>query len=465
MTRPGRALAGDPAREPMNPGSRKSPAERAADELLQSLERQVANPAPARVLVGFSGGLDSSVLLTALTRLAGGPRLEAVHIDHGWHAESAAWAAHCEAAAGALGVRCTVRRVDAAPAPGQSREAAAREARYAVFESLLGDNDLLLTAHHADDQLETLLLRLVRGTGVRGLRAIHREATLGRGRLLRPLLDRTRSELERVAAHWDVPVLDDPSNSDLSIDRNHIRARVLPALVERWPAAPQLAARAAAHMQSAAELLDALARIDAGEDVEYDRFPLVRLDPLVPSRRANLLGFLLRQVGLPAPDQRQLDELVRQLERAPDAAIHVGWRGGEARSYRARLYLQPPFDMAARHGPVGTVGPGEPWHGPEGRLRLERDPGGLPDSPASLPLTVAFREGGERFIPPGSTHHKSLKQWFQEQRVVPWMRDRIPLLFAGDELVAIGDEIVGGSTVSRARTGLHPVWTDHPRIR
>lgn len=418
---------------------------------------------PERVVVAFSGGLDSTVLLHACARLEARPPLAAVHVDHRLHPDSASWARHCADVAAALGIDCAVLEVDAAPAPGQSPEAAARVARYAALERWLGGGDLLVTAHHGDDQLETLLLRILRGTGVRGLRAIRFRRRLGRGQVARPLLAFSRAELARVATARGLEAVVDPSNADLRFDRNYLRAEVLPAMRQRWPAAHRVAERLARHMEQADTLLEALAAIDAGDSADPARMPVARLLELPPARRVNLLRHLIRLAVLPVPDERVLAELDRQIRVAPDSAAAVKWTGGEARLYRRQLYLLGPLPPS-RPGPAGTLDPSHGWSGPEGRLHLERaDGAGLPGNLIEAGLGVAFRRGGERFVPAGSRQHKSLKHWFQEQHVVPWMRDRMPLLFAGGELVAVADLAVADIRDVDAEPRWRPVWSQHPR--
>ena len=279
---------------------RSSKTKLAESRLLQHVEQFVSNLAgDERVLVGFSGGLDSTVLLHALHRVT--ERLAAVHVDHQLQAESSNWAQHCRRVAESIGIDCAVLAVDAAAQPGDSPEAAARAARYKAWADFVAPDQLLVTAHHADDQLETLLLRLLRGAGVRGMSGI-RTAYSGEAlRVHRPLLSLTRADLALVAADWRLSWIDDPSNDDQRFDRNFVRASVLPAMTARWPGAGAAAVRLAAHMNEAEGLLGELAEIDLGECTTPDRFPVDRLMALTPARRGNLLRYLIRSSGLPVP--------------------------------------------------------------------------------------------------------------------------------------------------------------------
>ena len=203
---------------------------------------------PPRLTVAFSGGLDSTVLLAALCRLGLAASVRAVHVDHGLHPESAQWSAHCAATAAAFGAEFAAVRVAVDRASRQGLEAAAREVRYRALGELLAPGEWLLTAHHGDDQLETLLLRLLRGTGVRGLRGIIAFGPFAAGSLGRPLLKFTREQLRAQALAWNLPWLEDPSNREPRHDRNYLRLQVLPALLARWPEAAHSAERLAEQM-------------------------------------------------------------------------------------------------------------------------------------------------------------------------------------------------------------------------
>ena len=215
--------------------------------------------------IGLSGGLDSCVLLQLLAearqaaaRTSPLPTLTAVHVDHQLSAHSPGWSRHCEALCRSLEVELVIRRVVVA-AGATGPEAAAREARYAVFEELVGPGDLLLLAHHLDDQVETLFLRLMRGAGTRGLAGMPRQRRLGKGELCRPLLAFTRESLEDFATERGLAWVEDESNCDLSPDRNYLRHRVLPRLEERWPA---YRASVAASIDAVADAETALAALD-----------------------------------------------------------------------------------------------------------------------------------------------------------------------------------------------------------
>ncbi|HEY8508783.1 MAG TPA: tRNA lysidine(34) synthetase TilS, partial [Steroidobacteraceae bacterium] len=217
----------------------------------------------AHLCVALSGGVDSSVLLAALAEGKQTRRnLRAIHIEHGLHPDAPRWSAHCSALAKKLGVPLEVHRIRVTHTRGTSLEESARRARYALLESLLRRDEVLLTAHHADDQLETVLLQLLRGAGLPGLAAMADIAPFGPGWLARPLLSRTRAEIETWARAHDLEWVEDETNADERFDRNYLRRRVLPLLRERWPGAAAAVSRSARHAAEAQRLLEALARAD-----------------------------------------------------------------------------------------------------------------------------------------------------------------------------------------------------------
>jgi tRNA(Ile)-lysidine synthase len=429
-----------------------------------------AQPLPPRLTIAFSGGLDSTVLLVGLARLKLPTRLRAAHVDHGLQPQSAAWTAHCAATAAALGVEFAAVRVAVDRQSSHGLEAAARDARYGALAELLAPGEWLLTAHHADDQLETLLLRLTRGTGVRGLRGIIDFGPFAAGLLGRPLLTLTRAQLHAQALAWNLSWLDDPSNREARHDRNYLRLRVLPPLLERWPSAVQHAGRLAAQMSDAEQLLDSMAAEDARPLVAPWHVPRAVLAALAPARQRNLLRYLLRTLGLGAPSASKLEELRAALnESHPESRALVRWPAGEGRIFREALHLGAPLPSASPPDYAAQLAVGESWAGPEGRIELVPTVGngGVPESWLAGGLALRFRAGGERFRPRGRQQHHSLKHLFQESGVVPWMRDRVPLLFRGGALVAIGDlwvsADVDAAPTSESRWRVQ--WTQHPAIR
>ena len=392
-----------------------------------------------RFVVGFSGGLDSTVLLHALYDLLGDLRpatpVCVVHVHHGLHPEADQWSAHCTAICEGLAVPCTVVRVNARPKQGESLEAAARKARYQALGALLEAGDCLLTAHHRDDQAETLLLQLLRGAGLAGLAAMPACRRLGSGGHARPLLDFPRVALKTWADQQGLVWLDDPGNERDDLDRNYLRQTVMPVLHKRWPATAKVLARAARHQAEAMGLLEELAQIDlakaygrAGETLSVQV-----LNTLSPERQRNALRAWIRGQGYLPPSTRRLAAIQQMLSARWDAQAHVAWQGAEVRRYRGDLYLMAPL---APHDPAQVIGwdlvaPLDlPWLG----LRLA--PQALPVQ-INGPVTVRFRQGGERIQRRGRLYHESLKKLFQAQGIPPWRRERIPLIYEGEALCCV----------------------------
>lgn len=438
-------------------------------KLSAGLDRLPVPDPSCGIAVAFSGGLDSAVLLAGLRRLVLDRPVRALHVDHGLHPHSADWERDCEAAARALGVAFCSARVTIHPGAGRSLEAAAREARYRALAGMAKPGELLLTAHHADDQLETVLLRLLRGSGVRGLRGITECGQLGAGYLGRPLLRISRREIRAVAEAWGLRWLEDPSNQDLRFDRNYLRAEILPRIKNRWPGAGATVGRTAQQMADAQAILEEIARADASAIDDPARVPQRRLLEIPVPRRRILLRHLIAQLGLPTPTARQLDTLLRAIAvERPDAQTRVQWPGGEGRMHGGCLYLLAPLGEGSGPDYQGRLSAEAPWTGPEGRVELCRaPPPGLPDAWVREGLTLRFRAGGERFRPLGAAYGRALKKTLQEASVLPWMRGRIPLLYRAGALVAVGDLWLSDAVREQgAGEGAWRIrWTDHPPLR
>jgi len=409
---------------------------------LAQLGRRVTS---RQLCVAVSGGLDSHVLLHALASLRGERRtfeLRAVHVNHHLHDQADPAQSAAEIFARGMSVPLSVFHVDVPQGGPESIEAAAREARYRVIRESMRKNELLLTAHHRDDQFETVLLQLLRGAGVAGLSAMPRLARFGPGWHARPLLQFDRDTLTQYARANGVVWADDPTNQDTRFDRNYLRHTILPLVLARWPAACANVTRSAGHLAEAGELLDELAAADvrAAADGAALRIPALRV--LSPERQRNALRHWIRAGGRKPPPTSRLREILAQvLDARPEAAPVIEWEHYEARRYRDRLYVNDSIP-----GTPETVA--WDWHrqseldlGPGlGRLRIAPpDASGLPVEKLPNPLRVKWREGSASLRPDARRPSRTLKHLFQEAGIVPWMRQRIPLLFAGKSLVAVGD--------------------------
>ncbi|MGD8483544.1 MAG: tRNA lysidine(34) synthetase TilS [Thioalkalispiraceae bacterium] len=405
-------------------------------------------PQLSRYCVAFSGGVDSHVLLHLLSQLhqlQPSFRLRAIHIDHGLHPDSSAWAAHCQQVCDELAVPLEIIRVEVNERHAQGLEAAAREARYSAFRQCLGKDEGLLMAHHQDDQAETLLLQLFRGAGVAGLAAMPGYLAFEQGALLRPLLALRRTQLVDYAKQHQLDWVDDPSNLEARFDRNFLRHQVIPTLTARWPALSGNLSRVAAHQAEAAALLDELAQQDHQHCMGELSMTLSikALAKIAPARQRNLLRYWLKQVcQLPLPDSRHLQRILDEvLPAAPVASPQVAWADVEVRRYRDGLYAHYQSsveDLSAAFVRLSWPNPVEPLLLPDGtQLTMQRCQGqGLKQASAD-DISVGYRQGGESCRPLGRGHRHSLKKLMQEWGVPPWQRGRIPLIFVGDELAQV----------------------------
>lgn len=398
-------------------------------------------PCNGRWLVGFSGGADSYALLHALAAVEGlGREVLAVHVHHALQPQAEEWASQCAGMAQALGVQFEVLRVDVRETSAQGVEAAAREARYAALERRVKPGDVLLTAHHRDDQAETLLLQLLRGAGPAGLAGMPRLAPFGAGWHARPLLEQTRESLQEYLRLRDLEWIEDPSNRALNAARNYLRHRIMPELHARWPAAGRTLARAARHQAETLELTTALGRSDIEEasGAEPGTLSVAALRILSRARLHNALRVWLADKDLPLPNVARLEQVRRRvLEAAEDAQPHLRWSGGELRRYRDALYAMtplPPHDPAQVIAwdrfdkPLDIPSLGRELSVAEVRSDLDAL------RCAGEPVSIRFRRGGERCRVRGKAHSRALKTLLQEAGVPPWERDRIPLLYVGDQL-------------------------------
>ena len=431
-------------------------------ENLAALELQAAKP--HRYVIAFSGGMDSTVLAHALSAADSGIPVIAVHIDHGLHEDSARWSEQCEAFAKSLGIEYRSRQVSVPQNTGKGLEAAAREARYEALHDELEHQDWLLSAHHREDQAETLLINLVRGSGPAGIAGIGAIRRFGPGWLARPLLQVDRAALREYADAHDLRWVDDPSNADRRFDRNFLRHDVLPRLKARWPDIAARLQRSAMHAGEAAELLADLAKLDLETlGGRPERLPIEGLLALTPGRQRNVLRLSLRELGLSTPTALQLERILDEVVPArEDAQPHVSWSGASVRRYRNGLYLMP--EHLAATPEAGAIGGERVILGPGlGVLRFEKNAEcGLSAEIVGQGLRLDVRQGGEEFRPNGQGHTRKLKKLLQEEGVVPWMRDRVPLVYAGDHLVAVGDLWIAAGAASSPGVGLH--WHDRPAL-
>lgn len=413
------------------------------DALTRALQRALATWPDGALCVGFSGGPDSSVLLHALSTLpqARARGLRAVHVDHGLHAESRQWAEHCQAFCVRLDVPLDVRRVQVDRQSGKGPEAAARDARHAAFVDMLQPGESLLTAHHRDDQAETVLLKLLRGAGTEGLGGMRERRRFGGGWLWRPLLDVPREVLANYLHEHAIDSIDDPSNQSMHYARNFLRLDILPRLADHWPKATQAINHGAGLNRQTADFIrqcsgEALITLLHPQDHSLDAQGWLQLHPAL---HGPVLEMWLHGRRLPAPSVGQREQLLRQArDAATDRVPLVRWPGTAVHIWRGRLHAHPPLPEV----PAGwkTV-----WHGEA--LELPGAGGTLQliatDGPSSTPvpaLEVRLGQPGMRLRPAGDRHTRHLRDLYQQAGIPPWRRPRLPCIHAADgTLLAVAD--------------------------
>jgi len=414
------------------------------------------------LLVAVSGGLDSIALLHALAANAAACArgLRALHVDHGLHPSSGEWADHVRLQCAALQVPLQVQRVQVDLAGGLGPEGAARAARHAAFADALPAGGILVAAHHADDQAETVLLRLLRASGSDGLAGMRALRPLALGWLARPWLEVPRADIARMARSAGLHWIEDPSNADLQPARNRLRHAVIPELVAHWPHAVTNLARSAGLLaqtgaRDARNLTRDLALRLRGDPAVLDAQGLHALDA---GERGALLRHWLLDLRLPPPDARALIQLTGLLA-APrgDAVSVVRWPGAELRLWRGHLHAMRPLAAAAIDWTCAWDGRTPLTLADGASLRIE---GAI----AALALRVQARRGGERIVLSPARPPQSVKHSLQALGVPPWLRARAPFVWHGDALWAVGDWLLAGEFQhTLTAMGAHLRCTHAPR--
>ncbi|WP_298446761.1 tRNA lysidine(34) synthetase TilS [uncultured Marinobacter sp.] len=393
-----------------------------------------------RLWVALSGGLDSTLLLHLAALCHSGVR--ALHINHQLQANAGDTEVFCREFCAELDIPLTVQPVSVklGAGPGEGLEEAARKARYSVFETLLEPDDVLLMAHHGDDQAETVLFRMFRGSGVAGLAGMPETRPLGQGRLARPLLGVDRAELELHARQAGLSWVDDPSNTDQKFDRNFLRISILPALKKRWPGLNQRLRHSAGACSESDFLNQRLAELQwRSLGGHKRRLPVAGLGALSLVEQKNLLRWWVLRAGYDVPSISDWSQVLGDLlQAAEDRSPELRGDNYSLRRFQGELYLVPESADLPKE-PV-TLQFGEPVQWGEWTIRL------IPSftaKAATPPIRICTRQGGERIRFHAGGQSKSLKKWLQEQAVPPWERLRLPLVFRGvepeKELIAIGD--------------------------
>jgi len=410
------------------------------DELI---ELAIKHSKPSRYIVGYSGGMDSTVLLYALKSIESDIPIEAVHINHQVNDRSNEWENFCCKNAARLGVNYSAYKVNIDFLSGKGAEGSMREARYSVFNDFMKKDDWLLTAHHLNDQTETLLLNLFRGSGPDGLSGINIIRSFSRGKLVRPLLNIDQKHLKAYAKEKNLNWIDDSSNNDNNLDRNYLRNRIIPKIESRWTSLNKRLAKVTQLSNETKIHLADLAEIDLKQVGEVDCYNLDSFRELSESRQRNLLRYSVSKMRLPSPRYNQLLQISKTIvNSASDASPIVSWPGVDVRRYQNCLYLLPKMAVNNKLSELKIFTDNQPISLGNGMgsisLVTSNNPG-IDKEIARQGLTVVFREGGENLRPLNSDYNRKLKKLLQEEKIFPWMRNKIPILVFDNEIVCVAD--------------------------
>ena len=397
-----------------------------------------------RIYIGYSGGIDSHVLLhwcASLTHLKN--KIIAVYVHHGLQVAADSWAEHCQYTAQALDVRFKSIRVNATARRGESPEEAARNARYQALQSLLSRGDVLMIAQHQEDQLETVLLQLFRGSGLKGLSGMPEMIAFGQGLLARPLLNVSKQLINDYALTHDLKWIEDPSNQSNVYDRNYLRNEILPLLKQRWPMVAKTVARSASHCADAQRLVNV-----HGEGLFSQVYNPVnstlnisKLQAFGYNEQVLIIRHWFGAMGLKMPSQSFLGQLfIQVLAAREDSDPVLLGQAHEWRRYRNELYCLPCRLEESLEEILWDSRQESVMIGHRLRLSWSIASTGIPLTQwQQASITIKYRRGGEKISLPKRQGRHDLKKLFQEADIPPWQRNTLPLIYLDNQLAAIGD--------------------------
>ncbi len=393
--------------------------------------------------VACSGGLDSSVLLHlfSINKNKIKQDIEVLYVNHGLQEEAGDWGLFCKKLCQQYDIAYTQLEIKENYPKGVSVEAWAREKRYSLIENLMGDHDVLFTAHHLDDQVETFFLQALRGAGPRGLASMPIVKNYSNALHARPLLNYSRENLKEYAEENKLDWHEDKSNMDYRYDRNYLRHRVMPVIEDKWPSYRQTISRLISHQKESKKILDEIACADL-EQALHNNIMCLNLNyinELSIERQKNLIFFWLNELSLDSPGSINIEQVISNIiysntEKAPC----VNWKNTEIRRYKNMLYASKKIE---KHDVDA-----EYYWKPERVLNIldetliakSRCGKGISKTKTNgADFVVRYRHGGEKIQPDYLSHSKTVKQLFQEKAVLPWLRDRIPLVYINGKLAVI----------------------------
>lgn len=400
------------------------------------------------IVVAYSGGRDSHVLLKAFHQVLLDRKdyqLSAVHVDHGLHPKSKDWADHCVKICQSYQIPIKIISLQLDLQQGQSVEAIARERRYIAFADLLLTNEILVVAHTQEDQAETFLLQLLRGSGPMGLASAPAWKKLGKGWIARPLLETTRADVTIFAAQNDLSWIEDPSNTQLRFRRNYLRHQILPVLQSTYPSAVNCIARSAKHCAQAQTILNEYLSHELNQCIGNDPYTLKlsAFKELAPLKQQFVLRHWLQHLMIRLPSTIRLETMLQQLLTAKkDAQPCVQWDTWQIRRHQDLLYLLPCTENISSLPVIWQLD--LPLYLPVGHTwQARRKYGqGIATHKLQGALSIGYRQGGERCRPAGRKGSRPLKKLLQEYQIPSWQREHLPLFFHQQSLVAVGSLFV-----------------------
>lgn len=421
-----------------------------------------------RFVIAFSGGLDSHVLLHATQQLFPEKSILAVHVNHGLQAASIQFEQHCQAICKKLAIPLKIYTVNQTithyQAVGYSAEEAARQARYKALNAVLSNQDCLLTAHHLNDQAETVLLQLMRGAGINGLGGMRLLNQYANTYHLRPLLSWDRNTCLDYAHLHQLHWIEDPTNQDQHIRRNFIRHTIIPAIQQQWPCVTHALARTARHTQEASDLCQEIAMQDLSQaKVTPSVLSVSILLSLSKARYRNALRYWLKHHLGKYPSAIHLTRIERLLHTTPNKGGTFCVQSVTIRRYRDRLYFLKKGASTEQYAPI-SWDINTPLVLPTGETltaTVAQGRGIQLNLLHNQMVEVRFRQGKERFQPQGQSSSSLLKKLFQQWAIPPWKRYQWPLIYHNNQLIAVPNHAVSAqSTASHPKAGILISVTD-----
>jgi tRNA(Ile)-lysidine synthase len=408
------------------------------------------------IYIAYSGGIDSHVLLNLCASIGYfKDKITAVYVNHGLQVEAESWSKHCEQVCGNLGVKFLSLTANAQAAPGESPEEAARNARYTSLKPLLANGDLLLVAQHSEDQLETVLLQLFRGSGLKGLSGMPESIAFGQGKLVRPLLDVTKNAIIDYAEANQLMWIEDPSNQHAHFDRNFLRNSIIPLLKQRWPSLDRTVSRSAKHCANTQGMLTLFADELLKTVINHsdDTLCLSRLQGYSVVQQQLIIRQWFQYLGLKMPSQDFVQRILVEIVAArEDADPVLSTKDYSIRRYRDKLYCLKTSQKELGHDHIWSSGDLSLQIAEDVVYEVVESSNGISAAQwQNSKITVRFRSGGETIKLPGRSGHHSLKKLYQEAGIPPWERAGMPLIYLDDKLAAVGEHWVSAEFYSETQ--------------